>query len=55
MSVTLRLLRPGDEALLDRVAEEVFDEPVVPARLRAHLAEPSHLLTVRGVGYRFRV
>ncbi len=44
MSVELRLLRPGDASLLDRVAEEVFDEPVSPARLAAHLAAPGHLL-----------
>lgn len=44
MSVTLRLLGPGDDGVLDRVAEEVFDEPVDPSRLRAYLAEPGHLL-----------
>lgn len=46
MTWTLRLLRAGDEAVLDRVAEDVFDEPLRPDRLRAHLAEPSHLLLV---------
>ncbi len=44
MSVELRLLGPGDAHLLDRVAEDVFDEPVSPSRLAAHLAEPCHLL-----------
>ena len=46
MSVGLRLLGPGDAHLLDRVAKEVFDEPVDPSRVRAHLAEPGHLLLV---------
>lgn len=44
MSVTLRLLGPGDASLLGRVAEDVFDEPVDPSRLAAYLAEPGHLL-----------
>lgn len=44
MSVELRLLGPGDAALLDRIADGVFDEPVRPDRLAAYLAEPGHLL-----------
>lgn len=46
MSVTLRLLGPGDAHLLDRVDPEVFDEPVDPDRLAAYLREPGHLLLV---------
>jgi ribosomal protein S18 acetylase RimI-like enzyme len=34
----------GDEALFSRVAPDVFDEPVDPARLRAYLREPGHLM-----------
>ena len=44
MSIAYRLLGPGDEGVLDRVAEEVFDEPIRPDRLRAYLSEPAHLL-----------
>ncbi len=39
-------LRPDDAALLDRVAEDVFDEPVRPDRVIAYLAEPSHIMLV---------
>lgn len=39
-------LSPDAAALLDRVAEEVFDEPVRPDRLAAYLAEPSHIMLV---------
>ena len=46
MSVALRLLGPGDAAVLARVAEGVFDEPVRPDRAAAHLAEPGHLMLV---------
>lgn len=44
MRVACRLLGPGDAALLDRVAPEVFDEPVRPDRARAYLAAPGHLM-----------
>ena len=46
MSIAYRLLGPGDAAVLDRVAPEVFDEPVRPDRARAYLAEPQNLLLV---------
>lgn len=46
MAVQIKQVGPGDEALFDRVAEEVFDEPVNPQRLRAYLAEPGHLMLV---------
>ena len=32
--------------MLDRVAAEVFDEPLHPQRLAAYLAEPGHILLV---------
>jgi ribosomal protein S18 acetylase RimI-like enzyme len=44
MQFRLCRLRPGDEALLDRVAPDVFDEPVRPDRLRSYLASPGHLM-----------
>ncbi len=46
MSLAYRFLRPGDAAMLDRVAEDVFDEPIRPYRLAAYLAEPGHFLLV---------
>ena len=42
--VEIRRLRPEDAALLDRIAPDVFDEPVRPDRLAAYLAEPGHYL-----------
>lgn len=39
-------LGPGDAAILDRIASEVFDEPVLPERLAAYLAEPGHVMLV---------
>jgi aminoglycoside 6'-N-acetyltransferase I len=44
--VEIRRLGPGDGPVLDRVAPEVFDEPVRPDRLSAYLAEPGHVLFV---------
>ena len=32
--------------MLDRIAEDVFDEPVRPDRLAAYLADPGHILLV---------
>ena len=39
-------LNPGDDALVMRVAEDVFDEPVRPDRLAAYLREPGHFMIV---------
>ena len=39
-------LTPANAALLSRVADEVFDEPVNPARVAAYLAEPGHMMLV---------
>ncbi|MBB6465768.1 aminoglycoside 6'-N-acetyltransferase I [Aminobacter lissarensis] len=44
--IEIRRLRPVDEHLLDNVADDVFDEPVDDARLKACLASPGHLLFV---------
>jgi aminoglycoside 6'-N-acetyltransferase I len=46
VSLSYRLLGPGDAGVLDYVAEEVFDEPVRPDRLSAYLSEPGHLMIV---------
>ncbi|ESX50929.1 MULTISPECIES: GNAT family N-acetyltransferase [unclassified Mesorhizobium] len=47
MSVEIRRLYPGDDALVKRIAEDVFDEPVRADRLAAYLASSSgHLMIV---------
>ena len=46
MTVEIRSLLPGDDALVMRVAEDVFDEPVRTDRLAAYLATPSHFMIV---------
>ena len=46
MAVEIRRLTPADASLLDRVADDVFDEPVDHALLAAYLAEPGHLMLV---------
>ncbi len=44
MSVELHRVTIDDLELFDRVADEVFDAPIVPERLRQYLAEPGHLM-----------
>ena len=44
MAILIRRIDVGDAALFARIAPEVFDEPVDPARLAAYLAEPGHLM-----------
>jgi aminoglycoside 6'-N-acetyltransferase I len=46
VTATIRRIAPGDEALLERVADDVFDRPIDPTRLRAFLAEPRHLMVL---------
>jgi GNAT superfamily N-acetyltransferase len=41
-----RLLIPGDEAVLDQVADDVFDYPVDPAFAAAFLADARHHIIV---------
>jgi aminoglycoside 6'-N-acetyltransferase I len=47
-----RIIRVGPAAatLLERVAEDVFDETIDPARLAAYVAEPGHLMVVAACG-----
>jgi aminoglycoside 6'-N-acetyltransferase I len=45
-SVEIRLLGPEDDAVLDRVAPGVFDEPVQPRLTREFLADARHHLIV---------
>src|SRR5690606_34900097 len=42
----LRQLGPADSAVLDQVADDVFDGPVVPALLAEFLSDPRHHLIV---------
>lgn len=44
--VQIRVLGAGDEGVLERVAADVFDNPVNPAWTRAFLADPHHHLAV---------
>ncbi|MGD9739938.1 MAG: N-acetyltransferase family protein [Bauldia sp.] len=45
-SITIRRLGPDDATFLDRIAAEVFDEPVRPGRVAAYLREPNHMMVV---------
>ena len=44
MSVELQRVTIDDVEVFDRVADEVFDGPIVPDRLQHYLAEPGHLM-----------
>ncbi|WAS92850.1 GNAT family N-acetyltransferase [Nannocystis punicea] len=46
MSTEIRPLGAGEAELLERVADDVFDDPIVPARAREFLADPHHHLVV---------
>ncbi|QPC90100.1 GNAT family N-acetyltransferase [Mesorhizobium sp. INR15] len=46
MPIEIRRLNPGDDALVMRVADDVFDEPVRPDRLATYLAQSGHFMIV---------
>lgn len=46
MPITIRRITAADIALFGNIAEDVFDEPVVPERLAAYLAEPGHIMVL---------
>lgn len=46
MTVMMRRMRAGDEALFERIAPEVFDLAVSTERLRAYLTAPGHMMVV---------
>jgi aminoglycoside 6'-N-acetyltransferase I len=46
MAIEIRKLGPGDEAVLERVAPGVFDEPVRPGLTRRFLATPTYRIFV---------
>lgn len=46
MAATIHLLGAADAAVLDRVADDVFDDAIRPGALREFLARPDHHLAV---------
>ena len=46
MPVEIKHVKPGDEALFSRVANDVFDHAIDVKRLARFLAEPNHRLIV---------
>ena len=46
MGIEVRMLGPGDEEVLARVADDVFDESVDPEAARAFVADPRHHIAV---------
>lgn len=44
--IEVRLLGPGDERAFDRIAPDVFDDPIAPAAAAEFLREPNHLIAV---------
>jgi ribosomal protein S18 acetylase RimI-like enzyme len=50
MSIEIRRVGPGDEALFERVADDVFDYPVDHDTLAGYLAAPGHHFVVAIAG-----
>ena len=46
MNVDIVRIGPGDAQVLERVAEDVFDDDIDPARLAAYLAAPGHMMVL---------
>ena len=46
MGIEIRMLRKGDEEVLARVGEDLFDDPIDPAAAREFLADPRHHIAV---------
>jgi ribosomal protein S18 acetylase RimI-like enzyme len=46
VSFTLKRLSTHDAALFQRVAPDVFDEPIDPDRLTAYLSSPGHIMVL---------
>lgn len=44
--MTIRLLKAGEDAVLQAVAPDVFDDPIDPAAAAKFLADPNHYLAV---------
>ena len=50
MEIEIKHLTSADAAIFDRVAEDVFDEPIDAKRLAAYLSDPSHHMFVAIAG-----
>jgi len=46
MDLDIVRVGPAETGLLERVAEDVFDDAIDPRRLAAYVAEPGHLMVV---------
>lgn len=46
MPIEIRALKPGDEGVLARVADDVFDNAVDPGAVSRYLADPRHHIAV---------
>jgi ribosomal protein S18 acetylase RimI-like enzyme len=46
MSISIKRLNVGDAAALDRIAPDVFDEPIDARRLDAYLRSPGHIMVL---------
>jgi ribosomal protein S18 acetylase RimI-like enzyme len=46
MPVEIRILQQEDAAVLDHVAADVFDDPILPHRVKEFLDSPLHILAV---------
>lgn len=46
MTFTLKRMQPGDEAVFDNVAPDVFDEPIRAEWLRGYLRAPGHMMVL---------
>jgi ribosomal protein S18 acetylase RimI-like enzyme len=46
MAVQIRILRPGDEGVLEAVAPDVFDDPIDARAAREFVGDPRHRLAV---------
>lgn len=50
MNIEVHRVTRADAALLDRIAEDVFDREIDPALLAGYLAAPGHLMVVATAG-----
>ena len=46
MAITCRRMASGDEALVTKIAQDVFDGPIDRGQLETYLASPGHLMVL---------
>jgi aminoglycoside 6'-N-acetyltransferase I len=46
MPFTLKRMQPGDEAVFQSIAPEVFDEPIHAGRMNDYLRSPGHMMVL---------